>query len=98
LYALAAYCCLRVGEAGALGVEDVDLERGRVRFHRAVDRATGEVGPTKTEDVRVLDVPKSTIPLLRALSRGGIEAEAGCDRPRGSVWRGTGRHDLTTAP
>ena len=70
LYAVTTYLALRAGEAAALQCEDIDLARGRVRISRSRDRETGEVGPTKTEDTRVLDLrsgPDAILPLLRAM-------------------------------
>jgi len=67
IYALTTYLCLRAGELGALEAEDVDLQRGRVRVDKAMARDTKEIGPTKTEDTRVLDVPKNILPLLQQL-------------------------------
>ncbi len=67
MYALAVYLCLRAGELGALDCAAVDLTRGRVRIDKAIQREDGELGTTKTGDVRDLAVPPTILPLLHAM-------------------------------
>ncbi len=78
LYALGVYLCLRAGEIGALDVAPVDLERGRVRVDKAVQRDDGQIGTTKTKDTREFEVPATIRPLLAAMVKeageGGLLA------------------------
>jgi integrase len=57
LVLLLGYCGLRIGEAGALRVADVDLLRGRVQITKAVAEVRGEAveGPTKTYGARSVE-------------------------------------------
>lgn len=52
LFAIAVYTYARGGELGALQWEDVDLDRGTVHIHRAVDRLRGGTKATKTDVAR----------------------------------------------
>jgi integrase len=59
---LLAYCGLRIGEALALRVRDLDLMRGRLSVERAVKEVGGHLmeGPCKTDgSVRVVILPPS---------------------------------------
>lgn len=61
------YCGVRFGEAAALRVADLDLDRRRIRIHRSVTyvRKTGlHVGPTKTHSTRVVPIPSFLVGLL----------------------------------
>jgi len=57
------YCGLRIGEAAALRVSDVDFLRRSIAVTRASSEvgSTLVVGPTKTRRFRVVDVPSSVI-------------------------------------
>jgi integrase len=68
-FAVATYLYARAGEANALTWEDVDLDRAVVHIHRAADRDTGEMKPTKTSVARRLPIEPSLLPLLRAMHR-----------------------------
>ncbi len=59
LIMLLGLCGLRIGEAAALTVEDLDLLRGSVRISKAASEVRGEVimGPTKTGAVRAVPLP-----------------------------------------
>ncbi len=74
LYALAAYLYVRPGELAALEWGDVDLERGIVNVHRAIELRGGEEKATKTGTSRKLPIPLSLRPLLALLheEHGGI--------------------------
>ena len=62
-----AYAGLRIGEAAALRVGDVDLDSRRIRVRRSVTRVDGRglvVGPTKNHASRTVPVPRFLAPLL----------------------------------
>jgi integrase len=63
LVLLLGYCGLRIGEAAALRVSDVDFLRRSASITRASSEVGTElvVGPTKTKQSRVVDVPASVI-------------------------------------
>lgn len=67
--ALAVYLFPRAGELEALEWSDVDLERGIVHIHRAIDRASdgGETKSTKTGVPRRFNIEPAILPLLKAL-------------------------------
>ena len=69
LYAFAIYTYMRAGEIAALRWDDVDLERGIITVHQAVNRSTraGLRKPTKTEEERRVVVEPNLKPLLEAL-------------------------------
>ncbi len=60
LILLLAYGGLRIGEACALRVDDLDLLRGRVLVQRSVTDVGGRMieGPTKSRSKRTVTVPK----------------------------------------
>lgn len=67
LVLLLGYCGLRFGEAAALQVADVDLDKRRIRVRRSVTyvRKTGLVeGPTKNHSSRTVPVPAFVARLL----------------------------------
>ena len=64
---LATYLYLRPGELEALEWEDVDLDRGIVHVHRAVDYERGSVKGTKTNRARRFPIEPALVPLLRAM-------------------------------
>jgi integrase len=68
---LLAYGGLRIGEAAALLVADLDLLRGKVTISKAVTEVAGrlEVGPTKTGATRTTNLP----PFLRQTLAAHIE-------------------------
>ena len=72
LVRLLAYAGLRIGEALALEVDDVDVALRMVRIRRSVD-GTLEVGPTKTHAHRTVVLPES----LAAQLRAHLEAQEG---------------------
>nr|WP_254704687.1 site-specific integrase [Rhodococcus pyridinivorans] len=52
-----AYCGLRFGEAAALTVADVNLDRGRLRIHRSATVVDGKVVVSSTKSNKGRDVP-----------------------------------------
>lgn len=52
-----AYCGLRFGEAAALTVADVNLDRGRLRIHRSATVVDGRVVVSSTKSNKGRDVP-----------------------------------------
>lgn len=64
--ALNVYLYSRPGELRALTWDDVDLESGRVTFHRAIRRDGTEKG-TKTGEVRTVPIEPTLQPLLGAM-------------------------------
>ncbi|WP_264015234.1 tyrosine-type recombinase/integrase [[Mycobacterium] manitobense] len=72
------YCGLRFGEAAALRVRDVDLERGRIRVRRSVTHVTGQglvEGPTKNHAARAVPVLKRFLAPLLATEIEGRSAD-----------------------
>lgn len=62
------YCGLRLGEASALRVSDVDIEGRRISVRRSATYVTGQgmvEGTTKTKTSRTVPVPRFLAPLLR---------------------------------
>lgn len=70
-FAVGARLGLRTGEVLGLHVEDLDLERRQATISRAV--SSGELGPVKDHEARILPIPADLVPLLReaSLARGG---------------------------
>jgi integrase len=68
---LLAYGGLRIGEAGALQVSDLDLLRGRVTVSKTASEVAGHIviGPTKTGATRTVTLP----PFLRQMLAAHIE-------------------------
>lgn len=66
LFALAVYTYTRPGELEALEWSDVDLERGTIHVHRAVD-AAGDAKVTKTKSTRRIPIEGALVPLLEHL-------------------------------
>lgn len=62
-----AYCGLRFGEAAALTVADVNLERRRLRIHRSATVVDSKivVSTTKSNQARDVPVPGFVVDLLR---------------------------------
>jgi integrase len=75
LFALAIYTGLRAGELEALTWADVDLEHGVLSVTKAVNRKTGKVETTKTEEHRRLPIEAPLRPLLLRLRRPDADAE-----------------------
>ncbi len=67
LYALAIYLYVRPGELAALEWSDIDLQRGIVHIHRALDLRTGKLKATKTGITRKVPIHPSLAPLLAAM-------------------------------
>lgn len=67
LIALNIYLYCRAGELEALHVDDVDLEHQVVHIHRSIDRQTGELKETKTNNPRRVPVEPNLMPLLRQI-------------------------------
>jgi integrase len=65
--ALSVYLFTRRGELEALDWGDVDVERGIVHVHKAVDHETGEIKSTKTGETRRFAIEVALLPLLRAM-------------------------------
>ncbi len=62
------YCGLRIGEASALRVGDVDIKQRRIRVRRSVTYVDGQglvEGPTKNHCSRTVPVPRFLVPLLK---------------------------------
>jgi integrase len=69
LYTVGIALGLRLGEALALGWDDVDLERGTLRVRRALQRHGGKlqfVEPKTRKSHRTLDLPGVVVDALRA--------------------------------
>ena len=75
LFALAVYLFARAGELEALRWEDVDLARGIIHIHRAIDRTRGRVKATKTGTPRRFALGPEILPLLRAIRAEQPEVE-----------------------
>ena len=69
IFALATYLYVRPGELEALEWEDVDIERGIVHVHRAIDRDRGGTKATKTDMPRRFPIEPALLPLLDAMKR-----------------------------
>jgi integrase len=67
IFALASYLYVRAGELEALEWEDIDLKRGIVNVHRAVDRQRGGTKATKTDTPRRFPIEPALLPLLQAM-------------------------------
>jgi integrase len=66
--ALAVYLYVRMGELEALEWEDVDLERGIIHIHRAIDHEEdGSIKATKTDTPRKFPIEPALLPLLRLM-------------------------------
>lgn len=62
------YCGLRIGEASALRISDVDLQARRIKVQRSVTYVTGKgmvEGKTKTKTTRSVPIPKFMVALLQ---------------------------------
>lgn len=70
-WALLVYFFARAGEVHGLTWANIDLEHGIVTIDRARELRTGEVGPTKTHDVRVFPIEPILLPMLRAMKDEG---------------------------
>lgn len=76
MLAVSIYLGTRAGELDALEWSDVDLARGNVHVHRAIDRSKkGETKCTKTGTSRRFKIEPEILPLLRAMhaERGDSE-------------------------
>jgi integrase len=74
IYAVTVYLYLRLGEARALALEDLDLVHGMAQVHRSTDERGKAVREfTKTSSVRHFRIEPALRPLLNAiaLERGG---------------------------
>jgi len=67
LFAIATYVGARAGELAALEWEDVDLARGTIHIHRAVDRLHGGTKTTKTGETRRVPLEAELLPLLATM-------------------------------
>jgi len=67
LMALAIYLVPRAAELEALDWTDMDMDRGVVHIHRAVDRAHGGEKATKTGRSRRFSVEANILPVLAAM-------------------------------
>lgn len=68
MFALCAYGGLRIGEACAVRLEDLDLDAGTLHVQRQVVRKEGggsELGPPKAESERVVYLPADLVVMLR---------------------------------
>lgn len=68
MFALCAYAGLRIGEACAVRLEDLDLDAGTLHVQRQVVRKEGggsELGPPKAESERVVYLPADLVVMLR---------------------------------
>lgn len=76
---LLAYGGLRIGEAAALQVADLDLLRGRVTVSKAATELNGhfEVGPTKTGATRTVTLPTFLRQMLARHIEHGFAASDG---------------------
>lgn len=74
MFAITTCLYARAGDVNALTWADVDLDRGVVRIHASVDRRTGELTTTKTEETRRVPIDPALLPLLRAMHNeaGGV--------------------------
>jgi integrase len=66
-FAVVTYLYARAGEGNALQWEDLDLDRSVVHIHRAADRDTGAMKPTKTSIARRMPIEPTLLPLLQAM-------------------------------
>jgi len=73
IFALAVYLYVRPGELEALEWEDVDLDRGIINVHRAIDRQRGGTKSTKTDAPRRFPIEPALLPLLHAMFVEGKE-------------------------
>jgi len=67
MFAITTYLYARAGEANALRWEDVDLDRGVVHIHQSVNRETGALKATKTDEARRVPIERALLPLLQAM-------------------------------
>lgn len=65
--AVATYLYVRPGELEALEWPDIDLARGTIHVHRAIDRERGGTKGTKTDVPRKFQMEPGLLPLLHAL-------------------------------
>ncbi|MBM4653883.1 tyrosine-type recombinase/integrase [Rhodococcus hoagii] len=67
-----AYCGLRFGEAAALTIADVNLERRRLHIHRSATVVDSKivVSSTKSNQARDVPVPGFVVDLLRERVKG----------------------------
>ena len=67
IIAVAVYLYARPGELEALEWEDIDLERGIVHVHRAIDHEHGGTKATKTDMPRRFPIEPALLPLLATM-------------------------------
>lgn len=88
---LALLCGLRLGEIGALTLDDIDWKNGRIDISRALKytSATGQyIAEPKTDtSERVIDLPAGMMTILQVIRDYQVETAA----LLGDRWRGTGR-------
>ena len=88
---LALLCGLRLGEIGALTLDDIDWKNGRIDISRALKytSATGQyIAEPKTDtSERVIDLPAGMMTILHVIRDYQVETAA----LLGDRWRGTGR-------
>jgi integrase len=84
-----AYCGLRIGEAAALRVGDLDLMRRRIRVERSVTDVNGRMvfGTPKTHQRREVPLPGFLVDLLAAHVHGRSSTDLVFPSSEGSVLR-----------
>ena len=65
---------MRAGELEALRTTYVDLVHGFISVTKAVNRKSGKVGPTKTEETGDVPIEPALAPLLAAMKEGRPES------------------------
>jgi integrase len=88
LVLMLSYCGLRFGEAAALHVQDIDLERRRIMARASLSEVNGHLieGKTKTRRIRAVRIPALLVPLLGEQLREKT--------PDARVFTGSRGHDL----
>jgi integrase len=69
IFMLTTYLYVRGGELAALDWSAVNFAQGYLSVHQAIDNETGDVKPTKTEDVRKVPLEPTLVPLLEAMHK-----------------------------
>lgn len=87
---LLAYTGMRIGEALALRVADVDLRRRRITVARTKtvgrEGSAETIGSTKNSQVRRVPIPSMLVDGLKELTAGRDGGEPLLVSPRGKVW------------
>jgi integrase len=66
---------MRRGELFALTWEDVDILKGEINVNKSVDIDSGEVGPTKTKQARVIQMSNAVAKVLEKSYTPGCEKD-----------------------